>query len=79
MFGLGLSKQKEGFLLLLKLSCRERWVKVYTNIVVSCLACLDKSGGAFGDISEFGDEDGILVGVRYIEKANSKMLSLRPC
>jgi len=42
--------------------------KVYTNIVVSCLACLDKNNKTFGDESEFMDEDGILVGVRYIEK-----------
>ncbi|MCJ1379353.1 hypothetical protein MMC17_002454 [Xylographa soralifera] len=40
----------------------------YTQVVVSCLACLDKDNEGFGDQSEFEDEDGILVGVRFIEK-----------
>ncbi|KAI9778690.1 MAG: hypothetical protein M1839_007921 [Geoglossum umbratile] len=45
--------------------------KIYTNIVVSCLTCLDKGNEGFGDEREFEDEDGILVGVRYIEKVIS--------
>lgn len=45
--------------------------KIYTNIVISCLTCLDKNNEAFGDEREFEDEDGILVGVRYIEKVIS--------
>ncbi|KAF2463302.1 uncharacterized protein BDR25DRAFT_298344 [Lindgomyces ingoldianus] len=40
----------------------------YTNIVVSCLTCLDESSLDFGDDSEFKDEDGVLIGVRYISK-----------
>ncbi|MCJ1321669.1 hypothetical protein MMC15_007014 [Xylographa vitiligo] len=40
----------------------------YTHVVVSCLACLDEDNEGFGDESEFEDEDGILVGVRFIEK-----------
>jgi len=42
--------------------------KKYTEIVVSCLTCLDKEDNGFGDESDFVDEDGISVGVRYIEK-----------
>lgn len=42
--------------------------KIYTDIVVTCLTCLDKDNIGFGDETEFQDEDGILVGVRYIEK-----------
>ncbi|KAI9874610.1 MAG: hypothetical protein M1830_009567 [Pleopsidium flavum] len=42
--------------------------KKYTEIVVSCLTCLDKENNGFGDESDFVDEDGISVGVRYIEK-----------
>ncbi|KAH0562359.1 hypothetical protein GP486_002950 [Trichoglossum hirsutum] len=45
--------------------------KIYANIVVSCLTCLDKGNEGFGDEKEFEDEDGILVGVRYIEKVIS--------
>jgi hypothetical protein len=40
----------------------------YTEIVVTCLTCLDGSDAPFGDDSEFKDEDGVLIGVRYIEK-----------
>ncbi|KAJ5155800.1 hypothetical protein N7492_008603 [Penicillium capsulatum] len=44
--------------------------QMYTDIVVSCLTCLDPGNLLFQDASEFEDEDGILVGVRYIEKAS---------
>ena len=40
----------------------------YTEVVLSCLTCLDKGNGNFGDSKVFEDDDGILVGVRYIEK-----------
>ena len=42
----------------------------YTQVVVSCLTCLDSNNDGFGDESEFEDEDGILVGVRFIEKVS---------
>lgn len=41
---------------------------IYSSLVVSCLTCLDKGNEGFGDVKEFEDEDGIVVGVRYIEK-----------
>ncbi|WYZ43399.1 hypothetical protein EsH8_VI_001098 [Colletotrichum jinshuiense] len=40
----------------------------YTKVVETCLTCLDPGNCDFGDQSEFEDEDGILVGTRYIEK-----------
>ena len=42
----------------------------YSEVVLSCLTCLDKNNKNFGDAKEFeeADEDGTLVGVRYIEK-----------
>jgi serine/threonine protein kinase len=40
----------------------------YTEIVVTCLTCLDGSDATFGDDSEFKDADGVLIGVRYVEK-----------
>jgi len=43
----------------------------YTEAVVSCLKCLDGGDNDFGHESEFLDEDGILVGVRYIEKVSA--------
>ncbi|KAK7740006.1 hypothetical protein SLS62_011177 [Diatrype stigma] len=39
----------------------------YTEVVVTCLTCLDEGNDGFGDESEMFDEDGILVGVRFIE------------
>lgn len=41
---------------------------IYTDIVINCLTCLDSGSRLFQDESEFEDEDGILVSVRYIEK-----------
>ncbi|KAK0644064.1 hypothetical protein B0T16DRAFT_377950 [Cercophora newfieldiana] len=41
----------------------------YAEIVETCLTCLDADNADFGDETEFEDEDGICVGVRYIEKA----------
>jgi hypothetical protein len=40
----------------------------YTEIVISCLTCLDDSNPDFSDESEFKDEDDVIIGVRYIEK-----------
>ena len=42
----------------------------YTQIVVNCLTCLDPDNVDFGDHQEFEDQDGILVGVKYIEKVH---------
>lgn len=40
----------------------------YTRVVVNCLTCMDETNEDFGDAREFEDSDGILVGVKYIEK-----------
>ncbi|KAI9924255.1 hypothetical protein AWENTII_003040 [Aspergillus wentii] len=41
----------------------------YTDLTVSCLMCLDKGDqNTFGSEAELRDKDGIIVGVRYIEK-----------
>ncbi|KAK5050438.1 hypothetical protein LTR84_003719 [Exophiala bonariae] len=45
--------------------------KRYTEIVVACLTCLDKGVTTLGEESDFEDEDGILVAVRYIEKVST--------
>lgn len=42
----------------------------YTEVVKTCLTCLDRENTDFGDESELLDESGILVGVRYIEKVS---------
>jgi hypothetical protein len=40
----------------------------YTRVVVNCLTCVDEANEDFGDPHQFEDEDGILIGVKYIEK-----------
>lgn len=50
----------------------------YTSIVVSCLTCLDESNLDFGDDSEFKDEDGVIIGVRYISKVSGLTITSPP-
>lgn len=45
----------------------------YAEIVTICLTCLDPGNTDFGDAAEFHDEDGIQVGVRYIEKVSTRL------
>lgn len=40
----------------------------YSNVVVSCLTCLDRDNQGLGDESEFRDPDGVVIGVNYIER-----------
>ncbi|KAK0722600.1 hypothetical protein B0T26DRAFT_851585 [Lasiosphaeria miniovina] len=40
----------------------------YSKVVEMCLTCLDEDNMYFGDNREFQDEDGVSVGVRFIEK-----------
>lgn len=48
----------------------------YSEVVVTCLTCLDPGNADFGDEIEFQDEDGIQVGVRYIEKVSIYSVTL---
>ena len=41
---------------------------IYSKVVETCLTCLDDDNADFGNEQEFVDADGILIGVRYIEK-----------
>lgn len=43
----------------------------YCSIVVNCLTCLDPDNEDFSDESQFKDESGIQLGVKYIEKVGS--------
>jgi hypothetical protein len=47
---------------------------VFKDVVVNCLTCLDDDNVDFGDRAEFEDEDGVLMGVRYIEKVSRSIL-----
>jgi hypothetical protein len=44
---------------------------MYTDIVLACLNCLDPGNEGFGSEKELADEDGIVVGLRFIEKVLS--------
>ena len=46
---------------------------MYTNIVLTCLNCLDPGNEAFGSEQDLADENGILVGVRFIEKVLARV------
>ncbi len=48
-----------------------RMGRKYADITAVCLTCLDKNDNSFGDEKEFLDENGILVGVRFIEKVSA--------
>ena len=47
---------------------RRKMGTVFGKVVETCLTCLDEGNVDFGDEKEFQDEDGVAVGVRYIEK-----------
>jgi hypothetical protein len=59
---------KEKLVSLAKRELPKRVGNLYEQVVVNCLTCLDKDNIDFGNQKEFEDEDGVLVGVRYIEK-----------
>ncbi|KAL6404753.1 hypothetical protein AUP68_11582 [Ilyonectria robusta] len=61
---------REHLLHLVKTRLPTRMGTRYSEIVETCLTCLDPENADFGDEHEFEDEDGIRVGVRYIEKVS---------
>ncbi|KAI1416098.1 hypothetical protein F5Y13DRAFT_127646 [Hypoxylon sp. FL1857] len=88
IFGIARDTSKEYVMKFLLTSAKERFVELarselrecmgtrYSNIVETCLTCLDPDNGGFGDPHEFEDEDGIQVGVRYIEKVLQRLNAL---
>ena len=48
----------------------------FAQVVETCLTCLDPENTDFGDERDFQDADGILVGVRYIEKVGITSLAM---
>ncbi|KAJ5671980.1 hypothetical protein N7507_001107 [Penicillium longicatenatum] len=47
----------------------------YAEIVVTCLTCLDQEND-FGEEADVADDDGILVGVRFIETVHSRLTEI---
>ncbi|KAL8670714.1 MAG: hypothetical protein Q9168_004763 [Polycauliona sp. 1 TL-2023] len=50
--------------------------QIYTSTVIACLTCLDPGNTDFGDHVELGEETGILVGVRFVEKILMQLLAI---
>jgi hypothetical protein len=69
---------KSGLLKLARAELPSSMGSVYAEIVSNCLTCLDEENDDFGDKSEFEDEDGILIGLRYIEKVRRVHISRDP-
>ena len=52
--------------------------QTYTKVVLSCLTCLDSNAtNMFADDKDLRDEDGILVGVAFIDRVLSRLLSIQ--
>lgn len=47
----------------------------YTEVVVTCLTCLDQDND-FGEEADVADDDGILVGVRFIETVHTRLTEI---
>ncbi|KAI0505473.1 hypothetical protein F5B22DRAFT_627872 [Xylaria bambusicola] len=48
----------------------------YMSIVVDCMKCLDPDSEKFGDIKGLADEDGIVVGVKYVEHILGRIMEI---
>ncbi|KAI0873146.1 hypothetical protein GGS24DRAFT_464971 [Hypoxylon argillaceum] len=48
----------------------------YTDIVVACLTCLDPDNGTFSAKKGLTDEDGITVGVKFVEHILSSIIDI---
>ncbi|UKZ96455.1 uncharacterized protein TrAFT101_011244 [Trichoderma asperellum] len=64
---------KDRLLQLARGTLRRNMGNKYSKVVETCLTCLDKGNGDFGDDGEFQDEDGVAIGARYIEKVVQKL------
>lgn len=65
---------KDQFLALARGELQRRMGTRCSQVVVTCLTCLDPDNEDFGDETEFQDE-GIEVGVRYIEKVSAQEIT----
>ncbi|GFF76850.1 hypothetical protein IFM47457_04255 [Aspergillus lentulus] len=45
---------------------RQRIKNKFAQMVVNCLTCMDESNRDFGDKEDIQDEDGVMIGVKYI-------------
>lgn len=64
----GDSSLKDHFMALAKEQLPTRMGKMYTQVAVNWLSCMDETNEEFSNKSEFENADGILIGVKYVEK-----------
>ncbi|KAI0896863.1 hypothetical protein F4806DRAFT_463168 [Annulohypoxylon nitens] len=67
------TKIKDHLIHLARSQLPQRMGDKYTAVVITCLTCLDKENEDFRDEDDMHDEDGILIGVRFIEKILFKL------
>ncbi|KAL6713625.1 hypothetical protein ACLMJK_009090 [Lecanora helva] len=63
-------KIKSHLVALAKAKLPRTFGRKYTEAVLACLTCLDQDNATFGEMRDTQDDDGMLVGVNYIEKVN---------
>jgi hypothetical protein len=68
---------KEGLVAMSRELLPARMGEMYTDIVVSCLTCLDEGNDDFAGLEEDGGDDGITVGVRFVEKILARVGEIR--
>ncbi|KAM0277816.1 hypothetical protein ACHAQH_005520 [Verticillium albo-atrum] len=64
---------KEHLVAMAKTKLPPRLGDLYTDVVVTCLTCLDDDNEVFSNEEQFLDEDGITVGVRFVESILAKI------
>lgn len=69
-------RTKDQLITLAKKELPPRVGDTYTSIVVQCMKCLDQDNESFGSVDGMTDEDGIVVGVRFVEHILSKIIEI---
>ncbi|KAJ3494126.1 hypothetical protein NLG97_g4279 [Lecanicillium saksenae] len=67
---------KDNLVRLAKERLPQRMGDLYTAAVITCLTCLDEGNEDFGNEEDMRDEDGVLIGVRFIEKVVFKLAEI---
>lgn len=65
---IGKRSLKDHFTTLAREKLPARMGKMFTEVVVNCLTCMDETNEDFANQSEFESSDGILIGVKYVKK-----------
>ncbi|KAI0478341.1 hypothetical protein F4859DRAFT_504168 [Xylaria cf. heliscus] len=72
----GQRQTQEMLMVLAKKRLPARVGDIYTNIVITCLTCLNPDNETFSMKEGMTDEDGIIIGVRFVEHILSAILEI---